>query len=202
MDCRSPIRRTILLIHQCPRSLIATSCISLALLNLGAGCAAKQSLNGPNIFLFNVVENHVNQIEQAQRPIVIRHRLVSINFELLPETNSSPPSGPTGYRLKLNLFDDVILKGVLDQGELRAANSFTWFGHVLGVENSQITLAVEDKVMIGNIHVRDAYFQIRYVGKGVHVIYQIDPRTYPPDGEPIIVPGNRKSKRPVEMFIS
>ena len=191
-----------MLAHRCPRSLIATLGVSLALLNLGAGCAAKQRLNGPNRFLFDVVENRRGQIEQTLRPIVTRHRWVRVNFNLLAEMRSSAASGSSGHRLLLNLFDDVILKGVLDQGELRAANSFTWFGHVLGVENSQITLVVEDKVMIGNIHVRDVHFQIRYVGKGIHVIYQIDPRTYPPDGEPIIVPGNRKGRRPAEMFIS
>ena len=56
-----------------------------------------------------------------------------------------------------------------------------------GVERSQVTLVVEDGVIVGNVRVEDSYFQVRYVGADLHVIQQIDESRFPPDGGPIPV---------------
>jgi hypothetical protein len=45
--------------------------------------------------------------------------------------------------------------------------------------------------LVGNINVHDAFYQIRYAGNGVHVINQIDHRTFPADSEPLGVPTDR-----------
>ena len=90
-------------------------------------------------------------------------------------------------RIVLNLFDDVTLNTVLDRWEDRSTASFNWVGHIQDVPRSQVTLVVEDGVMVGNIRVADSYFQIRYVGAGLHVVQQISESGFPPDGEPIPV---------------
>jgi hypothetical protein len=95
----------------------------------------------------------------------------------------------------LNLFDDVTLKAVLDRHEVRSDKSFTWFGHVEGSEYSQVTLVVEDAVLVGNINVQDTFYQIRYAGNGVHVVYQVDHRTFPGDSEPLVVPPTVDDRR-------
>jgi peptidyl-Asp metalloendopeptidase len=90
-------------------------------------------------------------------------------------------------RLVLNLFDDAIFNTVLDHREVRSTKHFTWSGYIEGFQRSQVTLVVEDGVMVGNIRVRDSHFQVRYVGADVHVVHQIDGSRFPPDGEPIPV---------------
>jgi hypothetical protein len=93
--------------------------------------------------------------------------------------------------LLLNLFDDVTFEAILDRREVRSDKSFTLFGRVQGIENSQVTLVVEDGVLVGNIRVNDAYYQIRYGGEGIHAIYQIDPTTFPANSSPAIAPRGR-----------
>jgi hypothetical protein len=76
---------------------------------------------------------------------------------------------------------------VLDRWEDRSTTSFNWPGHIEGIPSSQVTLVVEDGVMVGNIRVADSFFQIRYLGAGLHVVQQINESGFPPDGEPIPV---------------
>jgi hypothetical protein len=76
---------------------------------------------------------------------------------------------------------------VLDRWEDRSTTSFNWLGHIEGIPSSQVTLVVEDGVMVGNIRVADSFFQIRYLGAGLHVVQQINESGFPPDGEPIPV---------------
>jgi peptidyl-Asp metalloendopeptidase len=90
-------------------------------------------------------------------------------------------------RIVLNLFEDVTLHAVLDRWEDRSTASFNWIGHIEGVPQSQVILVVEDGVMVGNVRVAGSYFQIRYVGAGLHVVHQIDESQFPPEGEPIPV---------------
>ena len=97
----------------------------------------------------------------------------------------------SGQRFLLNLFDDATFRVILDRREARSDKSLTWFGRVEGIENSQVTLVVEDGVLVGNVNVQDAVYQVRYAGEGIHVVYQIDSRTFPPESEPVVVPGGR-----------
>ena len=90
-------------------------------------------------------------------------------------------------RIMLNLFDDAVFDVVLNRREVRSDRSFTWMGYIEGAQGSQVTVAVEDDVVIANIRVADSSFQVRYHAPGVHVIRQVDESRLPPDGEPIPV---------------
>jgi hypothetical protein len=122
-------------------------------------------------------------------PTIMRTRYVDIQFALLEGMDASSDSGSGGMSaVQLNLFDDAIYQVVFDQVEFNSPEGYTWLGHLEGVENSQVTLVVENKVMAGNITLPDAFYQVRYVGEGVHAVYQIDQSAYPPEAEPIPVP--------------
>jgi hypothetical protein len=72
--------------------------------------------------------------------------------------------------------------------DIRSNENFTWFGHVDGVEDSLVTLVVENGVVAGDIRVHEAYYQVRYAGEGTHVVYQVDPNAFPRESPPVMSP--------------
>ena len=169
-----------------------TWALRLAVLIFGTGCATWQISVGEDKRLFAPHSGPTEGIEQAQTPRVTRRRFVRVEFNLLYGTNDpSEPKAATRGHFLLNLFDDATFKAVLNRREVRSDKSFTWFGRVEEIEDSQITLVVEDSVLVGNVRVHDAAYQVRYIGEGVHAVNHIDPRTYPPESAPVVVPGGR-----------
>ncbi len=135
--------------------------------------------------LFSAVTDQ-RSTKAATDPTVLRARFVHINFGLLSiPTKPSEEQAATINALRLNLFEDVTVNAVLDRIERRSQGSFTWFGHIQGTETSQVALVVEREVMVGNIRVPGAFYQVRYAGGGTHVIYQINAQAFPPDSEPL-----------------
>ena len=172
-------------------NLLTSSPLAIALLAFHAGCVTQHKSNEREKYLFNPLVDRSSQIEKAQKPRVIRYRYVGVNFNLLFGTAPFGEKAAGAQLLLLNLFDDVAFRVVLDRREVRSDKSFTWLGRIEGIENSQVTLVVLDGVLIGNIKVEDAFYQVRYAGEHAHVVYQIDPRTFPPESEPVVVPGGR-----------
>ena len=169
-----------------------TRALRLAVLIFVTGCATLQISVGEDKRLFAPLVGPTEGIEQAQIPRVTRRRFVRVEFDLLYGTDdpSEPKAANRGHFL-LNLFDDATFKAVLNRREVRSDKSFTWFGRVEEIEDSQITLVVEDSVLVGNVRVHDASYQVRYIGEGVHVVNHIDPRTFPPESAPVVVPSGR-----------
>ena len=69
--------------------------------------------------------------------------------------------------------------------EFNGSGSYTWIGYLDGIEQSQVTLVVKDEVMSGNITLSDVFYQVRYMGDGVHAIYRIDQSAFPSEKEPV-----------------
>jgi hypothetical protein len=162
--------------------------ICALLLALGLACAGLPSYAGAGNRLFSPAAPSRGKIDEAMRPRIFRHRFVDVNFRLLDPNGERPANGDSAARLILNLFDDAVFPAVLDRREVRSPKSFIWHGHVAGVENSQVTLAVENGVIAGNVRADSATFQIRYGGEGTHVIYQINPNAFPRDIHPSFPP--------------
>jgi len=169
-----------------------TRALGSAVLIFGTGCATWQLSVGEDKRLFAPLIGPTQGIDQAQIPRVTRRRFVRVKFDLLYGTDDpSEPKAASSRHLLLNLFDDTTFKAVLNRREVRSDKSFTWFGRVEEIEDSQITMVVEDSVLVGNVRVHDASYQVRYIGEGVHVINHIDSRTFPPESAPVSVPSGR-----------
>ena len=166
---------------------VASIRVSLALLVLGTSCVTHQNqISNPND-LFIAAAYGRGSFDEAIRARIIRYRFVVIQFPLLNKGLSklSPnASGKDDDVVVLNLFDDVVLRAVLDRREVRSNHSFTWLGHIEGINDSAVTLVVEDDVMAGNVRVQRSFYQVRAAGEGVYAIYQIDPTLFPPDSSP------------------
>lgn len=119
-------------------------------------------------------------------PTIIRTRFVYVNLDPLGGAGNSAEGRPAVANvLVLNPFEDVVFTAVLDRVELSSSGSLYWIGHVEGVEYSQVTLVVKDRVMVGNITTPGAFYQVRYASNGVHAVHQIDQAAFPPEAEPV-----------------
>jgi hypothetical protein len=161
------------------------------LLAIAIGCTVPQSYAGADNRLFSLADPSRGKIDEAMRSRIIRHRFVNVDIRLLaPSQEPLKNSTAAGGVVVLNLFEDAVFRAVLNRRETRSRGSFTWFGHIEGVRDSQVTLVVEDDVLSGNIRLDRSFYQIRYAGEGTHVIYQIDPNAFPEEGKPLSVPGS------------
>jgi len=170
------------------RIQLFTAALVMVPLLFGMSCAGSQKNLEVEKRLFDDATGR-GKIDEAMRPKIIRYRFVSVNLHTIigPEKTNQYSS-----TLQLNLFDDAIFRAVLDRREVLSETSVVWLGHIEGVQNSQVTLAIEGGVMAGNVRIRQSLYQVRYVGDGTHVLYQIDPTAFPSDSEPVLAPSNRK----------
>ena len=126
------------------------------------------------------------QVRDADEPYIIRSRFVNINFGLLSKKDRTlKTNSDVSTSLVLNLFNDIVFTVVLDRVAFNMSGSYSWFGHLDGIEESQVTLVIKDEVLSGNITLPGAFYQVRYKGDGLHAIYEIDQSTFPPEKEPI-----------------
>jgi hypothetical protein len=88
--------------------------------------------------------------------------------------------------LNLNLFKNAIYTASLERCDRLSAKSYTCVGRIQREKYSEVTLSVNDYVVVGNIRLPGKSYQIRYVGQRVHAIRQIDPRKFPPEKAPQI----------------
>jgi hypothetical protein len=140
------------------------------------------------------------QLDPANDRTIIRQRHININIGLLMKADGSPKADSKGFTLNLNLFDDVALTAVINRTESVFAGSYSFIGHVAGIEQSSVILSVYEGIMSGNITLPGASYQVRYVSDGVHAAYQIDQAAFPREASPI--PVNDKSSESSRDSIS
>jgi len=99
--------------------------------------------------------------------IVLRQRLVSIRFELLPLAE--------GQAVILNLFEDVVVQAICDSLEANVSDGFVWNGHIQDMLGGMVTLIVADQSLAGTVAMPSLMYHIRSFGDQVHVIREIRP---------------------------
>jgi hypothetical protein len=115
-------------------------------------------------------------------PQIMRARYVTLNQDLLRAISASTADqAPSIDRFTLNLFDDATYQAVYESLETPSQGNFIWLGHLEGQPDSQVSLAIEAGIMSGSVSLPGASYQVRYLGEGLHAIYQIDQSAYPPD---------------------
>jgi hypothetical protein len=168
----------------CVAVLIAVLSIFLITHDMSAKSDDTSALIQP-LFLESELDGN---LDTSNDPTIIRSRFVNINFGLLAGLDA-PPDAPIEKTdlIEMNLFEDATFLAVFDRGEMNAPNSFTWMGHLQGIDHSHVTLVYKEGIMSGNITMPQAFYQVRYAGSGVHAIRQISQREFPQEMEPIPV---------------
>ncbi len=113
-------------------------------------------------------------------PLVLRARSVMLNSELLNGIGGPPGSPTSTNTLHLNLFPDANWTALPDRVEPNP-NGFTWFGRAQGVDQSKITLVLNNGVMAGTIRAAGRFYQIRFISGTTYAIQEINPKAFPPD---------------------
>ena len=116
--------------------------------------------------------------EIVQDQTIVRRRAVTVQLDLIPQTQRKP-----GGRLKFDLFDGVALVGVIDRVDHASPRAFTLTGHLDGAASGNFTIVVRGDVLYANIREDNgSFYQIRYLGAGVHDVREIDATLFPPCG--------------------
>jgi hypothetical protein len=171
-------------------NLMKRSFLVTFMLLLGASLFAQDKPGTENwsLDLFQDAET-TPAMDRSADNIVLRSRNITVRHELFSD-KSGPHTGrqETGAVTILNLFPDVYFTAVLERIEHNASGSTTWFGHLEEVEHGTATFVIgQDNVVVGNIVMPGAMYQIRYAGDGVHKVLEINEAAMPADAEPVVV---------------
>jgi len=113
-------------------------------------------------------------------PAVLRQRRIAIDLNVLRD--------PQNTKITLNLFGAEV-PVIRDKRETPRANTLIWYGRVDGQPGSMVLLSNVADAVAGDITTRDRdgrfrFYQIRYLGNGVHVLSEVDPSRLPPEAPP------------------
>ena len=104
---------------------------------------------------------------------ILRRREVSVDIQRLARL---PAGGSTA--LRLNLFDDVVLTGIIERWTPTYSGGFALSGRLVGVPGGSVTLVVNGSVVAGTVRLPGATYRIRPAGAGRHAIMQVDPSQF------------------------
>ena len=100
----------------------------------------------------------------------LRRREVSVNFRTLARVADGERTA-----LRLNLFDDLVLMGIIERRTWTYSGGYALSGRLAGVPEGTVTLVVNGRVVAGTVRFPGATYSIRSSGAGRHVVLQVDP---------------------------
>jgi hypothetical protein len=164
---------------------LLASCIVLMTLSNGATAELDNAEKFPPD-LFLSAEN-IQDMQPRESPTIVRSRLVTVDFGLLPDPEENFTAEPDNeILLNLNLFHELEFTVNIHKIEKNRSGSYSWYGELQDVPMSRVVLVVKNNMVFGNISKRNFSYQIRHISDGVHAIYEIDPTKFPPASEPIV----------------
>ena len=105
-------------------------------------------------------------------------------------------TGSTNQKFSLSLFGQKVII-VRDRQETPGAGTFVWYGHVGGQPGSVALFTSVGDAVAGNVMTRDhagfRFFEIRFLGGGVHILNEVNQRLLPPEEDALTwdtAPGN------------
>ena len=104
----------------------------------------------------------------------LRRREVSVNFRTLARVADGERTA-----LRLNLFDDLVLMGIIERRTSTYSGGYALSGRLAGVPEGTVTLVVNGRVVAGTVRFPGATYSIRSSGAGRHVVLQVDPSQLP-----------------------
>ena len=103
-------------------------------------------------------------------PKALRRREVAVDIGQLAQVAADRHTA-----LPLNLFDDVMLTGVIVKRTPTSSGGYALTGPLFGVTGGKVALVVNGDVVAGTVRLPGATYRIRPAGAGRHAIVQVDP---------------------------
>ena len=116
----------------------------------------------------------------SQRPggvldrATLRRREVRIDMQRLARVVEGEPRA-----LRLNLFDNVVLTGIVERWTPTFSGGTALSGRLAGVPGGAVTLVVNGSVVAGTVRLPGSTYRIQSAGGGRHAIIQVDPSLLP-----------------------
>ena len=124
----------------------------------------------------------------ASDGVTLRHRLVTVDIDRLAQAQAAVAGGgETSVNLRLNLFDDAVLTGIVER-TTPTSSGYALSGRIEGGDGGTLTVVVNGQVVAGTIRTARGTFRIRSAGEGVHVVSEVDLSRLPPGAEPLRPP--------------
>ena len=134
-------------------------------------------LPGGGLFRSLAVNSATSALREDGGPLdraTLRHRPVSVDIARL---DGVADGGNTA--LTLNLFEDVILTGIIQRRTPTYSGGYALSGPMYGVPGGRVTLVVNGSVVAGTVRIPGATYRIRPTAGGGHAIVRIDPSQLP-----------------------
>ena len=119
--------------------------------------------------LFTAISPPKHGVAESDPKALLR-REVAVDIGILAQV---PADRPTA--LPLNLFDDVMLTGVIVKRTPTFSGGYALTGPLFGVAGGTVALVVNRDVVAGTVRLPGATYRIRPAGAGRHAIVQVDP---------------------------
>ena len=120
----------------------------------------------------------------AASPWVVRSRGVRVELGRMPGASARDAQRgvlpPSGHRLVLNLFADVVVRARMTRSE-RQGSSFVWVGKIEGQPLGDVVLSVYDGILSGSVVSPGGAYRIRFDGRR-QVVEELDGDAFPDDG--------------------
>ena len=106
----------------------------------------------------------------ASDPETLRWREVAVDIGMLAGVPAAQPTV-----LRLNLFDDVILTGIIVKRTPTYSGGYALSGPLFGLAGGTVVLVVNGDMVLGTVRIPGAIFRVQPAGKGRHAIVQDNP---------------------------
>ena len=87
------------------------------------------------------------------------------------DATSAPPPGTT---LTLNLFDDVVVTGLVERTAPTFSGGYSVAGHLVEEPLGTLTLVVNGETVSGTVRLPGETYQIRSIGDGLYAISEVE----------------------------
>ena len=121
--------------------------------------------------------------------ITLRRRVATIDFGMLTRARLSAGVGAgSSAALTLNLFDDVVLTGIVERTEETFSGGYAIAGRILDQPLRTMTLVVNGETVAGTVRTLNGTYRIRSASERTYAISEVDLWKLPPEGEPLLTP--------------
>ena len=94
--------------------------------------------------------------------------------DVSPRTDPSRPPPAPGLTLTFNLFDDVVVTGIVERTAPTFSGGYSVSGHLLEEPLGTLTLVVNGATVAGTVRLLGETYQIRSRGDGLYAISEVE----------------------------
>ena len=121
-----------------------------------------------------VVTMDLGQVQRAQAAAAQPPGQPSQTRDTSARTDKRSTAPALGTTLTLNLFDDTVVTGIVEQTAPTFSGGYSVAGHLVEEPRGTMTLVVNGETVAGTVRLPGEIYQIRSVGDGLYAISEVE----------------------------